>query len=319
MAAIGENIAVGIDIGGTSTKIGLVGKDGNILKSVVLPTVGHKEVSTLISEISRTLEETIPGGFANSAIRAVGVGAPNANFFRGTIAYAPNLEFARDREVKFSQIFKRITNHRPMITNDANAAAIGEKLFGHARDMSDFMVVTLGTGLGCGIYTSGQILYGSDGLAGEMGHTVLVRNGRKCKCGKRGCIETYVSAAGITKTYNELITSAPPVDNPTQIFKLAADGQSDAIIAFHITGEYLGSHLADMATLFSPECIFLSGGIANAGEFLLGPAYRAFEENLMLHHKGKIKIKMSKLKDQQTAILGAAALGWQSLKKLAKS
>ncbi len=310
-----NKVVVGIDIGGTTSKIGVVDQSGNISASAVVPTPESEDPAILIKEISRSLINLLPGGFDNTGIQAVGVGAPNASFFRGTISFAPNLNFAKNREVDFAGIFLEITGHKPVLTNDANAAAIGEKIFGGASEMDDFMVITVGTGLGSGIYVKGALLYGSDGLAGEVGHTVFQRDGRPCKCGKYGCIETYVSASGLVNTFRELSTNPPEVETPYDIYEIAQTGGEDAIRAFKLTGERLGIHLADMAAIFSPEAIFISGGLISAGEFLLEPAEKAFDANLMKHHKGKIPLRISELKNQQTAILGAAALGWDSIRK----
>ena len=306
-----KQFAAAVDVGGTNTKFGWVDSTGELYGTGSVKTGEFLTAEDLIHRVYLELQDLINFDETEAEICGIGVGAPNANYHTGCIHHAPNLDFAKSI-VPFASIFTEISGLKCRITNDANAAAIGEKIYGKARDMNDFMVVTLGTGLGSGIYTGGQVLYGSDGMAGEMGHTCLIPGGRKCGCGRLGCIERYVSIGGLTTTFLEVSEGKKGELRPRQIQALAEEGDQDAIQTYRHTGEYLGLHLSSMAALFSPEAIFLSGGLAQSGEVLLSPMRKALEDNLLTHHKGKIKIELSGLKKQKTALLGAAALAFSS-------
>jgi glucokinase len=317
-----KEAVIGIDIGGTYTKYGIIDRQGNCLADSFINTEAYKEfdpfLKHLYDEIVSTLNQ-IPGKID---IKGVGIGAPNGNYYKGTIEYPPNLSWKGIIPVveKMKKYFRGI----PMVlTNDANAAAIGEMIYGGARKMKDFIVITLGTGLGSGIVVNGQLVYGHDGFAGELGHVNVKLKGRQCGCGRNGCLETYVSATGIKRTifklladraydselrgisYHELtakmITDAARKDDPI------------ALEAFDYTGTILGAKLADTVAHTSPEAIFLLGGLANAKELILEPTVRSMEENLLPIYRNKVKILLSALSDVNAGVMGASALAWNEL------
>ena len=306
-----KKLAAAVDVGGTNTKYAWVDNTGELHGSGSVKTREFSTAEDLIQRVYNELQDLKSFDTAQVEICGIGIGAPNANYHTGCIHHAPNLDFAKTM-VPFVSIFSKISGLKCKITNDANAAAIGEKIYGKARNMNDFMVVTLGTGLGSGIYTGGQVLYGADGMAGEMGHTCLIPGGRKCGCGKLGCIERYVSIGGLKTTYMEVSQGERGELSPREIQVFAEQDDQKALEAYRLTGNYLGLHLSSMAALFSPEAIFLSGGLAQSGEVLLFPMRKAFEDNLLSHHKGKIKIELSGLEKQKTALLGAAALAFSA-------
>jgi glucokinase len=303
--------AAAVDVGGTNTKFAWVDNYGELLGSGSVKTGEFRTAEELIQRVYHELKELNSLNWDQSDICGIGVGAPNANYHTGCIHHAPNLDFAKSI-IPFTTIFSKVSGLKCKITNDANAAAIGEKIYGKAKDIDDFMVITLGTGLGSGIYTGGQVLYGADGMAGEMGHTCFIPEGRKCGCGRSGCIERYVSIGGVKTTFLKLTNGKLGELGPRQIESLALKGNKNAIKTYQLTGEYLGFHLSSMAALFSPEAIFLSGGLAQAGELILTPLRQTFETNLLNHQKGKIKIELSGLEKQKTALLGAAALAFSA-------
>ena len=257
----------------------------------------------------------------NYELKGVGIGAPNGNFFKGTIEFAPNLLWKG--VVPLAEYFKQQLNVPIILTNDAKAAALGEMHFGGAKKIKDFIFITLGTGLGCGIVVNGQLVYGHTGFAGEVGHTTIVPHGRQCGCGRRGCLEQYCSATGIVKTYFEILrNSNPDLLNKMDTSKVDAkyidertlSGDEDAFYAFNYTGELLGMALANSVTYTSPQAIFLFGGLVQAGELLFNPTVISFEKNLLPIYQNKVKILPSSLPESDAAILGAASLIWNELR-----
>jgi glucokinase len=307
-------LAAGIDIGGTNTSFGIVDDGGHILEKGTMPTAGYKTVEEYIAALQDKLMPMITRAGMNN-MKGIGVGAPNGNYHTGEIAYAPNLPWKGI--IPFAQLVRRALGLNVSLTNDAKAAAIGEKKFGVAQDMTNFIMVTLGTGLGSGFVANGQIIYGDDGFAGEMGHITAVRDGRKCNCGKLGCLERYASATGIVITAEEWLDTGnvETVLRPHKgkisakmIHKAADAGDTFALELFEFTGKILGQSLADMVAITSPEAIIFFGGLAKAGDLLLSPTKKHMEANLLGIYKGKVKLLLSGLPDSDAAIVGASAL-----------
>lgn len=314
-----DHCVIGIDIGGTTTTLGIVDRNGILKAGTTLPTQAHQPASVLVSLVVDAigkLHTTLP---APAVIAGIGIGAPNANYHRGTIENPPNLNWGAS--VNLVELFRQRYDLPVAVTNDANAAAIGELLFGGARGMKHAIVVTLGTGLGSGFIVNGELLYGADGFAGELGHTIVDPQGRECACGKRGCLETYVSATGLCRTVTELLAVRRDSSRLREVnfnrltsklvFEAACDGDPVALAAFDTTARTLGMKLADAVAHTSPEAIFLSGGLAAAGELLLAPARRYLEEFLFSPYRGKVQLLRSELPEGNGAVLGAAALAWR--------
>jgi glucokinase len=309
----------GVDIGGTNTVFGLVDEQGSILCRGSVSTIENQKPEELVRAVSENIKRLIAEQSLDaSKLQGVGIGAPNGNFFKGTVEFAPNLNWFG--VVPLAQLFQQALGVPAVLTNDANAAAMGEMIFGGARDMKDFLFITLGTGLGSGIVVNGEMVYGHDGFAGEIGHVIVDVEGRQCGCGRKGCLETYCSATGILKTYLRLkvsglkseddfaaMHSAGKIDGK-YIFDKAKEGESEALEAFRKTGKILGLALANCVVFTSPEAIFLFGGLALAGDLIFDPVRESFERNLLNIYKGKIKILPSQLKESEAAILGAASL-----------
>ena len=315
-----EKIVVGIDIGGTNTTFGFVNHEGKIIATGSIRTDEFEEFDAYLKKLVSEIKKVFNTVTDSVEITGYGTGAPNANYFRGTIEDAPNLKW--NGSVSYNASLSKLTGKPSFLTNDANAAALGEKLFGNATDLDDFIVITLGTGLGSGIFCGGKLLYGSTGHAGELGHVIVKENGRLCGCGRNGCLETYASATGITNTVKELIEKdfnsvlkeiKPDSFNSEMIYEAALKGDKLAIEAFEITGGILGKALANAAALFSPQAIFLAGGLANAGDYILKPTIKHFENNLLNIYKNTVKILTSGLEQNKAAILGAAALCWNEM------
>lgn len=317
-----KKLAIGVDIGGTNTAFGLVDVDGNMHGEAAISTRQYDDVNQYIEELyigMQTLLKNIDGAYE---LVGVGIGAPNANYYNGTIENAANLRWKG--VIPVVEKIKRFFPNMPVImTNDANAAAVGEMVYGGARGMKDFIVVTLGTGLGSGFVANGQLIYGHDSFAGELGHVIVNRTGRVCGCGRKGCLETYVSATGIKRTVFKLI--ADHIDNSEfrdvtynsltaeQITKAALNGDPLAIEAYEYTGMLLGQALADAVTITSPEAIFLFGGLAKAGKYLFEPTRKYMEMHMLSNFRNKVKLLPSGIDGKNAAILGASALVWQSL------
>lgn len=315
------NIVLGIDIGGTNTSFGFVDRAGTIIAETSMETKSNDAVEDFVSRLHHQIEEARIGLPSHHSLCGIGIGAPNANYYRGTIEQAVHLNWGKT--VNLVGLIRHYYNMPISLTNDANAAAIGEMLFGNARGMKNFMVVTLGTGLGSGIVVDGRLLYGNAGFARELGHTVVDPSGRQCQCGKKGCLETYVSATGLVKT-TELLIAERCDPSPLRtinfeeitskmIFELAQKGDKIALEAFDQTAKILGMKLADAVALVGPEAIFLSGGLSMAGDVLLKPTQQYMEDFLFRAYKGSVKIMLSGLEQGKSAILGAAALIWSEL------
>ena len=300
--------ALGIDIGGTNTVVGLVDKEGNVLGTDSVKTQSFPVLEEYVKTVSKLAKDLIAKNNVSIAeIVGLGIGAPNANYYTGNIEMAPNLPWKQDK-VPLAKMFREELNIPVTITNDANAAALGEKMYGVAKDMDNFIMITLGTGVGSGIVINGQLVYGHDGFAGELGHVIIERNGRLCGCGRRGCLETYCSATGIVRTAKERNT---PFLTSKDIYDAAVKGDETAIDIFRETGTRLGRALADMVVFSSPEAFVLFGGLAKAGDFIVEYTKEAMEESIMPIFKGKVKILLSTMKDADAAVLGASALAWQ--------
>lgn len=308
-----EEIVAGIDIGGTNTTIGLVSSAGRVLtkngiKTKQFPKIEDfvKTTSDLITDQLESLSKENPGVI----FKGIGIGAPNANPYTGTIENAPNLNWKG--VVPMEELFTKSLNVPCKITNDAKAAALGEMQFGAAKGMRDFIVITLGTGLGSGIVANGSLIYGFDGFAGELGHVIVVRDGRLCGCGRKGCLETYVSATGLVRTYHELNPNELTDISAREIAERAQTGENHAVEAFRLTGEMLGFALANSVAYTSPEAVFLFGGLIRAGELLFKPTRESFDRNLLNNYKGHIHIYPSALHESDAAVLGAASIVWNS-------
>lgn len=318
-----NNLVLGIDIGGTKTSCGFVDRAGSIFNATTMPTKAKESIDTFIARLHQQIEDIRADLPFSHRLCGIGIGAPNAHHYRGTIEKAVNLNWGKS--VDIVALIQKHYNIPVALTNDANAAAIGEMLFGNARNMKHFLVITLGTGLGSGIITDGHLLYGASGFAGELGHTMVDPEGRQCGCGKRGCLETYVSAAGLRRTAAALLAERrdPSPLRATsyykmtskQIFNLAAEGDSLALEAFDRTARILGMKLADAIAHISPEAIFLAGGLASAGDLLLKPTERYMNDFMFDSYRGTVKILPSGLETGASAILGAAALIWHELKQ----
>lgn len=311
--------AIGIDIGGTNSVFGVVDKRGHIINQGSIKTGTYKEINEYVNHLSAGVQEIIDqvGGAGN--IKGIGVGAPNGNFFTGCIEFAPNLPWKG--VIPLAQMLSDKLNIPVALTNDANAAAIGEMTYGAARGMKDFIVITLGTGVGSGIVVNGQLVYGHDGFAGELGHTTIRRDGRLCGCGKKGCLETYSSATGVARTAREYLETRKDPSilrelNPEEItskdvYDAAIKGDSLAKEIFEMTGQVLGESFADFVAFSSPEAIILFGGLTKAGKLIFDPVRKHMEENMLPIYRNKIKLLMSELKESDAAVLGASALGWE--------
>ena len=313
--------SIGIDIGGTNSMMGIVDKMGNILFEAELITNDYELIEDFADACYKLLYPEINKlGFQE--FRGIGIGAPNGNYYQGTIEFAPNLRWKG--VVPLAKIFSQKFNLNTTVTNDANAAAIGEMMHGAAKGMNDFIMVTLGTGVGSGFVANGKMMYGHDGFAGELGHTIAVRDGRLCGCGRKGCLETYTSATGIARTANEFLetkTISSSLRNLTtitskNIYDAAVKGDFLSLEIFEFTGKILGQSLADAIAITSTEAIILFVGLAQAGKFIFEPTRKYMEQNLLKIYQGKVKLLPSELKESDAAILGAASLIWNTDKAL---
>jgi glucokinase len=312
-------LALGIDVGGTSTKLGLVDEHGELLAETSFPATEYEFVDGFIQSLKRNVQMLIKSATTNVELIGIGIGAPNGNYFKGTIEYPPNLGWKGITPL--ASMVRASFNLPVLLTNDANAAAYGEMLFGAAVGMKDFIVITLGTGLGSGIVVNSRVVYGHDGFAGEIGHTLVNVHGRKCGCGRQGCLETYVSATGIRRTVYKLLAdyTQPSTMRGISFDDLSADmittaahnGDEVAMAAFEYTGRILGMKLADAVAHTSPEAIFLFGGLTRAKELLFMPTSKHFKDNLLNIYKDKVSLRYSGLNDKNAAILGSAAMIWK--------
>ncbi|MBR5696536.1 MAG: ROK family protein [Paludibacteraceae bacterium] len=309
---------VGIDIGGTNTVFGIVDANGNVLASDSIKTQAYPELEDYINALGDGLLKLIAKNGGAEKINGIGVGAPNANYYTGNIEHAANLPWKGI--VPFAKMLSDKVGLPVSLTNDANAAAIGEMKYGAARGMRDFIMITLGTGVGSGVVANGQLIYGHDGNAGELGHVIVRREGRPCGCGNKGCLETYTSATGVARTAKEFLLNRSEdsllrkidLDKITSkdVFDAAMAGDQIAKDIFAYTGQILGEALADFVKFSSPEAFVLFGGLAKAGDLLFDPVKKAMDDNLMPVFKGKVKVLFSQMKDADAAVLGASALAW---------
>ncbi len=330
-----KKLALGVDIGGINTAFGLVDENGDLYAESVISTKKYPYVEdypAYVEDLCRAMHTLADSLSFDYELAGIGIGAPNANYHNGTIETPPNLWKLREGDSDSGatrrlfhladDISKRFDGAKTLITNDANAATLGEMIFGNAKGMRDFIMVTLGTGLGSGFVANGEMIYGHDGFAGELGHVCVERNGRECGCGRRGCLETYVSATGIKRTAFELMATMtapsklrdiPFADFDSSMISVAAEqGDPVAKEAFRYTGEMLGRALANVVAITSPEAIFLFGGLSKAGKFLFEPTQWYMEENMLFLFKNKVKLLPSGIQGKNAAILGASALIWQS-------
>ena len=313
---------IGLDLGGTNAVFGIVDRNANIVAQTSVKTQDYSTVEDFVDACMHSLNKIIDetGGIGN--IYAMGIGAPNANYRKGTIEKAPNLVWAKGIVVPLAKMFSDRLGLKVAMTNDANAAALGEMIYGVAKGMRDFIVVTLGTGVGSGIVVDGNLLYGHDGFAGELGHVTMVRGdeGRLCGCGRKGCLEAYCSATGVARTAREflqrdtrpsLLRSVDPNKIESyDVYKAAVQGDAIALEIFEFTGKMLGEACADFAAFSSPEAFVFFGGLTKAGDYLMKPIRESYEKHVMPIYKGKAKILVSTLDGAGAAVLGAAALGW---------
>jgi glucokinase len=311
---------IGIDMGGTNTVFGVVDARGNVISKSAIKTSTHEDINLYIDDLHTELNKLIEEAGGKEKIKGIGVGAPNGNFYTGTIEHAPNLPWKG--KVPFSELMTNKFGLPIALTNDANAAAIGEMTYGAARGMKHFIMITLGTGVGSGIVIDGKLVYGNDGFAGELGHTSSVRNnGRMCGCGKSGCLETYASATGVARTAREILEMSKeasllrniPADAITSkdVYDAAMGGDKIALEIFEYTGKILGEALADFVAFSAPEAIILFGGLTKSGDLILKPIVEHMNANVLPLWKNKVKVLFSELKEADAAILGASALAWE--------
>jgi len=314
---------IGLDLGGTNSVFGIVDSRGDIKATTAIKTGGYANAESYVDACVEALQPIIEQVGGIETIKAMGIGAPNGNYYKGTIEFAPNLPWAHDTTVPLAQLFSERLGVPVALTNDANAAAIGEMVYGVARGMKNFIVITLGTGVGSGIVVNGQLLYGCDGFAGELGHVTMVRGkeGRSCGCGRTGCLEAYCSATGVARTAREMLskTERPSLlreMNPEDITSLdvsIAAGKGDELAKeiYEFTGNMLGEACADFAAFSSPEAFIFFGGMVKAGELIMKPIREAYERHVLKIFRGKAQFLVSGLDGASAAVLGASAVGWE--------
>ena len=313
---------IGLDLGGTNSVFGIVDSRGEIKATTAIKTQGYDKVEDYVDACVNAVEPVIEQVGGIEMIKAMGIGAPNGNYYNGTIEFAPNLSWGHDGIVPLAAMFKERLGIPVALTNDANAAAIGEMTYGVARGMKNFIMITLGTGVGSGIVINGQLVYGCDGFAGELGHVIVRReNGRPCGCGRKGCLETYCSATGVARTARELLSTTQEPSmlrdlNPEEITSLdvaIAAGKGDKLAneIYEFTGRLLGEACADFAAFSSPEAFVFFGGMTKAGDLIMKPIEKAYDENVLKIFKGKAKFLVSGLEGSSAAVLGASAVGWE--------
>jgi len=320
MIDISNELAIGIDIGGTNTKYGVVNHRGEILQKGEIKTDDYPEIDAFVNALYDILNPVMKS-IKESTFHGIGIGAPNGNYYTGTIEYAPNLKWKG--VVPLANLISKKFNLPAALTNDANAAAVGEMMYGAAKGMKDFIMITLGTGVGSGIVANGQLILGHDGFAGELGHTIIIPGGRLHKgTGMHGSIEAYASASGVVKTAVELLHQHPDEKsllrnypeneiNSKTIYECAMEGDNIAIQTYELTGKILGEAFANFVMFSSPEAIILFGGVTKAGELIMKPAKEHMEKNLLPIFQNKVKLIFSELKESDAAILGASALVWE--------
>lgn len=313
---------IGLDLGGTNSVFGIVDTRGDIKATTAIKTVGYTDAETYVDDAVKALMPIIDEVGGITVIKSMGIGAPNGNYYRGTIEYAPNLPWAHDCIVPLADMFSKRLDIPVALTNDANAAAIGEMTYGVARGMKNFIMITLGTGVGSGIVVDGKLAYGSDGFAGELGHVVVRNeNGRPCGCGRSGCLETYCSATGVARTAREWLTkSTEPsllrdlsADDITSLDISIAAGKGDLMAKeiYEFTGNILGEACANFAAFSSPEAFVFFGGLTKAGELIMRPIRESYDRHVLPLYKGKAQFLVSGLDGSSAAVLGASAVGWE--------
>ncbi len=320
MDEITKPYVIGLDLGGTNSVFGIVDARGNIVVTTAIKTQAYPDFDDYVKASVDALMPIIDTVGGIEKIKALGIGAPNGNYYNGTIEYAANLVW--QGVVPIAKKFEEALGIPVIVTNDANAAAVGEFTYGVARGMKNFIMITLGTGVGSGIYINGQLVLGCDGLAGELGHLTVVPGGRTCGCGRKGCLETYCSATGVARTAREyldkrdtpsLLRDIKPEDITSfEVYKAAVAGDELAKKIFEVTGSMLGEACANFALFCSPEAFIFMGGLTKAGDLLMKPLQKAYDEHVLSVYKGKAKLMLSGLKDSETAVLGASALGWDN-------
>jgi glucokinase len=314
---------IGLDLGGTNSVFGIVDSRGEIKATTAIKTQGYDKVEDYVDACVNALMPIIEEVGGIDKIKAMGIGAPNGNYYTGTIEFAPNLSWAHDGVVPLAKMFSERLSDIPVgLTNDANAAAVGEMIYGVARGMKNFIVLTLGTGVGSGIVINGQLVYGCDGFAGELGHVIMRReNGRSCGCGRKGCLEAYCSATGVARTAREMLekTDAPSLlremkpEDITSLDVSIAAGKGDKLAKeiYEFTGEMLGEACADFAAFSSPEAFIFFGGMTKAGDLIMDPIQRSYKEHALQIFRDKPKFLISGLDGSSAAVLGASAIGWE--------
>ncbi|MCI6517985.1 MAG: ROK family protein [Prevotellaceae bacterium] len=320
MDEITKPYVIGLDLGGTNSVFGIVDARGNIVATTAIKTQAYPDFDDYVKASVDALMPIIDTVGGIEKIKALGIGAPNGNYYNGTIEYAANLVW--QGVVPIAKKFEEALGIPVIVTNDANAAAVGEFTYGVARGMKNFIMITLGTGVGSGIYINGQLVLGCDGLAGELGHLTVIPGGRTCGCGRKGCLETYCSATGVARTAREyldkrdtpsLLRDIKPEDITSfEVYKAAVAGDELAKEIFEVTGSMLGEACANFALFCSPEAFIFMGGLTKAGDLLMKPLQKAYDEHVLSVYKGKAKLMLSGLKDSETAVLGASALGWDN-------
>lgn len=311
---------IGMDMGGTNTVFGIVDTRGNVISKSAVKTSTHDDVNLYIDDIYVELSKLIKEAGGIDKIKGIGVGAPNGNYYTGNIEFAPNLPWKG--VIPFANMMADKFGIPSALTNDANAAAVGEMTYGAARGMKNFIMITLGTGVGSGIVIDGKVVYGHDGFAGELGHVIVMRNnGRQCGCGRTGCLEAYASATGVARSAREILETSKkssllrniPSEDITSkdVFDAAKEGDEIAIEIFNFTGKMLGEAFADFIAFSAPEAIVLFGGLSKAGDLIMKPIVENMEKNLLNIWKGKVKVLFSELKEADAAVLGASALAWE--------
>ncbi|MEN0049777.1 MAG: ROK family protein [Bacteroidota bacterium] len=316
-----KNTVIGIDLGGTFTKIGVIDKEGSVLALERFPSHADEPFETFLKELEKVFEKIKLQLADNVEIIAVGVGAPDTNCFTGEMENPPNFNWGE--VVPLAKGIENIFKIPVFVNNDANVAALGEMQFGGGKGMKHLVVITLGTGLGSGFIVDGQLHVGQDGMAGEIGHTIAVRGGRQCRCGLKGCLEQYVSVTGIRRNVEDLLMvkgrdsllRGQSFEELTgkEISEAAQANDQVALEAFEFTGQMLGEGLASMVAYFNPEAIFLTGGLAKAGDLILDPTRRHLKKNVLHIYEDRVDVHISELVDREGAVLGAAALGWRNI------
>ncbi|MBO4905667.1 MAG: ROK family protein [Bacteroidaceae bacterium] len=310
---------IGLDLGGTNSEFGIVDQNANIVASTRVKTAGHGDIEQYVDDCIEALKPIIEQVGGIDKIHAMGIGAPNGNYYTGCIEFAPNLPWKG--QLPLAQMFSDRLGVPVRLTNDANAAAMGEMMYGAAKGMQNFIMITLGTGVGSGIVVNGKMVLGCDGMAGELGHVIVDQNGRQCGCGRKGCLETYCSATGIARTAREVLSTT---DKPTSLRNIpldkvdglaitmaAREGDAVALEIFEYTGRILGEACANFAAFSSPEAFIFFGGLSKAGDLIMNPIKKAYDENVLQIYKGKAKFLVSELDGAGAAVLGASALGWE--------